>query len=504
MFESIGAAWASLLNFHTLLMFSFGVVVGWIFGVLPGIGGLSALAVFVPLTYGWADLEAMYFLIGIVGSVTFTGSITSILLNTPGNPPNAATCLDGYPMAQQGKAGFALGISATASCLGALFAVIVMVALIPIMRALLLALGPPEFFWIILCGVACVAFASKGKMVKGLAAGGFGIMLSFIGFSEVLKNVTRWTAGSLYLWNGLDLVAFIVGLLAIAEMIDYSLEGGSVSKETAKVAGQKITGSLEGCIYVFKHWKAFLRGVILGTWIGIVPAVGSVTSTFMAYAAAVQSSKHPETFGHGDPEGVLAPESANTSQDVGALVPTLAFGIPGDAKNALMLGAFVLHGMQPGPLFMKEHMDVVWVLIIGVALANILTSGIGLFTAKWMAKIANLNTAYIGPVVLVLCAAGVFVTNENIWDVALCIAAGIFGYAMIRAGYSAPSIVIGFILGNLTELYYRLALATTYGDAGVFFRWTSIPFFLLVVLTLGWPLWNAFKAKMKERQGLTS
>ncbi|MFC1945324.1 tripartite tricarboxylate transporter permease [Chloroflexota bacterium] len=234
MFEAIGIAASTLFDINVIVIFMIGVIIGMIFGALPGLSGVVAFGILMPFTFGWEPSVAIYFFVGIMGSVMFSGSVSAILLNTPGTPPNAATCFDGFPMARKGEAGKALSISATASGLGAIFGVVVLLALVPIMRAAVLAFRPPEFFWLVLLGLATVAFAARGNTLKGLIAGGLGVLISLIGYSTVHLNILRFTGPSFHLWDGVPLVPFMVGLLAVSELINYTLRGGDNCREQSE------------------------------------------------------------------------------------------------------------------------------------------------------------------------------------------------------------------------------------------------------------------------------
>ncbi|MFC1873138.1 tripartite tricarboxylate transporter permease [Chloroflexota bacterium] len=497
MLEAMISAGSRLGEIEVILILFLGVLIGMVIGVLPGLSGVVALGIVIPFTFGWEPIVAMYLFIGIMGSSMFSGSVTAILLNTPGTPPNAATCFDGHPMARQGHAGKALGISATASGLGAIVGVIVLAGLIPIMRMVVLAFGPAEMFWIILFGLVAVSFAARGNMIKGLIAGGLGILISLIGYSYVHSNVPRFTGGSYYLWDGVQLVPFMVGLLAVSEVINYTVRGGTIAQGEMK---GKLTGVLDGVKEVFRHKIAFFRSAAIGTGIGIVPGVGGVTASFLSYTTAMQTSKHPETFGTGNPEGVLAPEASNNAKDAGALIPALSFGIPGDPSTAMLLAAFVLHGLEPGPMLLVHHLDIAWALIFGLVIANVITSTLGLIVAPYLAKLSNIRVRYIAPVVLVLCFSGVFVIRGNIWDVVLTLIAGIFGYGLNRFGFPVICLVIGYILGVIAEISYFQAIRSNWGSYSIFFTSPiSQTLIILLVIILLIPVITKIRQGMRSK-----
>ncbi|MFC2009817.1 tripartite tricarboxylate transporter permease [Chloroflexota bacterium] len=499
MLEAVLSASSRLLDLDVILVLGLGVVIGMIFGALPGLSGITALAIVMPLTFGWDPTKAMYFFIGIMGSVTFAGSIPAILLNTPGTAPNLCTCFDGHPMARNGQAGKALAISATSSGLGALVGVGILVATIPAMRAIVLAFSYPEFFWLVMFGLACVALAAKGNMIKGLLAGGLGISLSLVGYNAAV-NATRFAGKSWYLYDGIPLVPFLIGLFAVSELIRFTIRGGAISSE--KVSG-KMTGLMDGVKEVFRHKITFLRSSLIGTAIGIIPGVGGTQASFIAYTTAMQASKHPETFGTGDPEGVIASEAANDAKDGGALLPTLAFGIPGSPLMAMLMGAFILHGIVPGPLLTRQHLDIVWVLVFGLVISNVLASTLGLILSPYLAKITNIKVSYVTPIVLVLCATGAYVIRGNIWDVALMVVFGFFGYAMSKFGFPTICLAMGYLLGAIAERGFHQTLMSSWGSYTPFFiRPISFTLIILLIIVVVFPLFASYRHKKKaESQG---
>ncbi|MDP2719122.1 MAG: tripartite tricarboxylate transporter permease, partial [Dehalococcoidia bacterium] len=307
MLEAMWLGLQDLLSLQVMFFLVLGVVIGLIFGIIPGIGGLTAIAILLSLVWGMKPVLALSFLLALSAASSQGGSITAILLNVPGTGPNAATLLDGYPMAQQGKAGRALGAVLTASALGGLFGGLVLILLIPVVRPLVLAFGSPELFFLVLLGISFIAVLSGGSMIKGTAAGGLGIMLALIGY-QVTTGMPRFTFGTLYLEDGISLIPLTLGLFAIPEAIDLALKGGAISSKDRAIV---TIGSdlFEGVKDVFRHFWLFIRCSVIGTIMGIIPGVGAETATFVCYGHAKQTSKHPEQFGLGTVEGVIAPES---------------------------------------------------------------------------------------------------------------------------------------------------------------------------------------------------
>ncbi|MDP6178262.1 MAG: tripartite tricarboxylate transporter permease [Desulfatiglandales bacterium] len=491
MFEAFISAVGMLSHTNTLFFVVLGTIIGLVFGLLPGLGGVSALALVLPLTYGINPLVAMFFLAAVMGAVPFGGSISAILLNTPGTPQSGATTLDGHPMAKRGEASRALGISATASGLGAVFGLVVLMLLIPLVRKVVMFFGPPEFFIIVIFGLATVSLAARGNMLKGLFTGCLGILFSFIGFSSVFGTL-RFSLGSNYLWEGIALVPFLIGVFAIAELIDYSLRGGRIASEKTLLAGSVLQGVRD----VFRYKICFLRSSVIGTVIGIIPGVGGAVANFVSYIVAKENSKNRETFGTGEVEGVLAAESSNNAKDGGSLLPTLGFGIPGSSEMAVLLGAFMLHGLVPGPLMLKEHLDVLLAIVLGLLLSNIIVSIVGLLAAKHLAKITLIDVQFIVPVVIVLCFVGSYALRGNIWDVMIALVAGIFGYGLRRFGFSTICLVIGFILGVLGERAFHQSLLMAYGSYKIFItRTASLILILLLISALLFPFVKMVFAK---------
>lgn len=458
-----------------------GAIIGLVFGVLPGLGGITALAILLPFTYGWDPRIAMFFFAGIFGAVPFGGSISAILLNTPGTAENAASCFDGHPMVQRGEAGKALGISATASALGGLLGLLLLLILVHLIRPIVLAFGPSEFLYLCLFGLIAVAFASRGNLLKGLLSGGIGILISLIGYSDVF-GILRFNFGSEYLWDGIKLVPFLVGFLAISELINFATKkGGTISKEIRTSA--KGGGVYDGIKYVFSKKVCFFRSAAIGTIIGMIPGVGAAVANFLSYITAVQTSRHPERFGTGEPEGLVASEASNNACFSGAFLPTVSFGIPGSGAMAVVLGIFVLHGLTPGPLFLRSHMDILFAIVIGMVFGNIIASSLGLLSANFLARITSINISYIIPIVLILCFTGTYAYRGNIWDVAMALIAGIMGFALKKTGFPVICLVIGYVLGVLAERAFHQALMVSQGKISIFFN-SPISLVLLALILI--------------------
>jgi len=467
MFESMALAASRLAEPGALAMLLLGVVVGTTFGALPGLGSIVALSIALPFTYGMDPMLAMFLFAGIMSSVTFGGSVPAILLNTPGTPPNAATCFDGYPMAQKGEGARAVAVSATSCFVGSVGGAVVTLALLPVIKPIVFAFGPPEFFWLVVFGLVMIAFASRANMVKGLVGGGIGVMLSLVGYSDMYDSF-RYTMGSNYLWDGIPLVPFVVGLFAVSELISYSARGGA-TVTTDKAADINWRGQvLVGVMDVLSRPMQWIRASAIGAGIGIIPGLGGAVAAFMSYFVGMQRTTEPDLYGKGSVEGIIASETANDAKEGGALLPTVAFGLPGSPDMAILLGAFILHGLQPGPLMLRDHMDLIYALLFGIVVSQIATSGLGLVTTPLLARLSVLPSRWIAPFVLVLVFVGTYMVRTNIFDVFMAVAAGIFGYLLRRYGFPLITIVIGYILGPLAERSYLQSMQISDGSLMIF------------------------------------
>lgn len=467
MFDGIAPALSALGDSRVAGFVVLGSLIGLVAGVLPGLGNVQAMAVALPFTFGMERLTAIYFLCAIASSSTFGGSVPAILLNIPGTPANAATTIEGYPMAKRGEGMRALAISATASALGGLVGIVVLIVAIPVVRLVTLAFGPPETFMLVLVGLVTIAYAVQRNIVRGLATAGIGILISLIGYSYV-TGVYRFSLGSpQYLWDGVQDVAFLVGVFGLSEAIRYGMRGG-VLASAGELAGRGFRGTLQGVMDVFRYPVTFFRSCVVGAVVGIAPGIGGSVSNVVAYAMTAQMSKDPE-IGKGSVEGLIAAETANNATIGGDAIPTLAFGIPGSAAMAVLLGALTLHGVAVGPWLMKEHMEIVWVVVFGLVAGTLLSSLVGFFVARWLALVATVPMGLLVPVVVVLILSGSFALRQNFWDILVSIASGVFGYFLTRYGFSLLPLIIGFLLGTPAEVAFIQSLHISQGSPLIFF-----------------------------------
>ena len=466
-----------------LLAMALALPIGIVVGLLPGLSGITALAFLIPFTFGMDPLVGLAFLLASYAAVSQGGSITAIVLGVPGEVPNAATVIDGYPLAKQGRAGYAIGGALMASALGGLFGCVVLAVLLPVMQPVILSFASPENFFLSLAGVAFIAVLSASAPVRGLIAGALGIFLSLFGYDPV-DGVPRFWMGSDYMLDGFRLVPLAMGLFAIPEILALMSSGKSIA-QPGRLEPISFGQVVEGGLAVFKHLGIFFRSSAIGTVIGIMPGVGGATAPFVAYAAARQTAKNPETFGQGRIEGVIAPEASSNAKEGGALVPTLALGIPGSSSMAMLLGAFLILGLQPGPEFLKKHMDIAIALAWICALANVASSALMFLLSKALIYITRVPGHVLAPILLALVVVGTYSADNNVNDVWFIFIFGALGVAMERLNYNRPALLLGFVLGETIERNFQISMKA-YGPAFVL-RPISIAIIALALAFLLWP-----------------
>lgn len=443
-----------------------GVVLGLVIGVIPGIGGLVGMALLLPFTYAMDPFAAMAFLIGMWSVTPTSDTIPSIMLGVPGSAGSAATVMDGYPMARRGEAARALGASYTASVMGGLFGAILLGISIPVLRPFMLSFGTPELLALCVLGLMLVAAVSQGQILKGLVAAAFGVVLASVG-DESQSGTLRWTFDSLYLWEGLPLVAVVLGLFAIPEIVDVGASRQSISGESAKMTKG---GQLQGVRDALKNWKIVLNSSWLGSVLGAVPGLGGATIDWIAYGSAARAVKDGQkTFGTGDVRGVIASEAANNSKEGGALVPTIAFGIPGSATMAILLGAFIMHGIQPGPKMLSDNLNVTYTIVWTLVIGNIVGAAICFAFVGQLAKIARIPFGILVPTVMAIVFIGAYQSTRDIGDLIILVGAGVVGWVMKRFGWPRAALLLGLVLGGLIEQY--LFISTSRYD----FEWLERP-----------------------------
>lgn len=490
LFSGIGGALAEFGRWPFLLAFLLGCLNGMVFGLLPGLSGSVGIALMIPFTYGMGPTESMALFVAALSGQTFAGSISAILLNTPGTSPNAATTFDGYPLARQGRGGFALGISATASALGSLVGVAVLVLMFPLMRSVILSFSFPEVAMLGVVGLAAIALASRGSLLKGLIAGALGLMLSFVGFAPIGGDL-RYVFGRPELYDGIGVVAVLIGLFAISEAMRLLLREERVAADVSNLKfghGQVF----EGVVYTLKRPFLVLRSSLLGTAIGVVPAVGGTVAAFLAYFQAAKTVKDPR-FGEGDPRGVLAPEASNDGKDAGAALPTLAFGLPGSADWAIILGAMVIHGIQPGPNLIRDSPEIVWVAVVVILAASWVSSSVGLLAAPLLVQVTRFRVSLLAPVVAVLAIVGAFGLEQRTSDVLIAVGIGVLAYFMRVAAFPVVPMILGLILGTTVERAYLQTISSFGSPLAFVTRPISLALLIIAIILVALEIRSNFR-----------
>ena len=499
--DVVGALFSGLVqvfSWSTLSLMMVGVMVGFVVGILPGLGGPTAMALMLPFVFKMNAVEAFAFLLGMTAVTATTGDITSVLFGVPGEPTTASTIIDGHAMARNGEAGRALGAVLMSSLVGAVFAGVALGAAIPVIRPLVLSFGSPEFFMLAILGISFVAALSGEDPLKGIIAGGIGLMLATIGLDPI-SGIQRYTFGQLFLWDGVGLVPITIGFYAIPETIELAVLGTSIAKQEVGSLG----GVMQGVKDTFRHFWLVIRCSALGTVIAIIPGMGAATTQWLAYAHAVQSSPNKENFGKGDIRGVLGPGAANNSTLGGSLITTIAFGVPASVVMAILLGAFIIQGIVPGPDMLvpppKGKLDLtfsfVWVIII----SNMIAVAICFMFLKPLARVTQVRGSIIIPIILVLIFLGSFAEKNAFEDMLVVIFFGALGWVMEKFDWPRPPVLLVLVLGPLAE--NRLFLSTdNYGLA-----WTARPAVLAIfAITLFGIFYPTIAARRAARAKISS
>jgi len=438
-----------------LSFLALGVLFGLVLGVIPGLGGLVGLSLLLPFTFHMDPFTALAFMMGLSAVVVTSDTIPAVLFGVPGTVGSAATILDGYPMAKRGESGRAFGAAFTASVIGGVYGAILLALMVPVIRPIILQIGSPELFAICIFGLSLVAVLSGGTPLKGLAAACIGLMVATAG-DDPQTGTLRWTFDSLYLWDGLPVVPLALGLFAVPEIADMVITRQSIS---GGVAASSRWSQWEGVKDVFRNKFLLFRCATIGAGLGAIPGIGASVIDWIAYGHAVRSIKDSgKTFGKGDVRGVIASESSNNAKEGGALLPTIAFGVPGSASMALILGAFLIHGLVPGPEMLTTRLDITYTLVWSVAIANILGAGICFAFANQLAKIALVRIGILAPVVLAITYIGAFQGGKAWGDIIALLIFGLIGWGMKRLHWPRPPLILGFVLGALVERYMFISV----------------------------------------------
>ncbi len=461
----------------------FGVLIGTLVGVLPGLGPPAAIALLLPATFKVTPVSAIIMLAGIYYGAMYGGSTTSILVNIPGEAASVVTCLDGYQMARKGRAGPALGIAAFSSFIAGTFAVIALTLVGPFLAGIALKFGPPEYFSLMIVGITVLTYLSSGSMIKSLMMAAVGLILGGIGM-DAISGKYRFTYGFQVLADGVGLVPAVMGLFGISEVLE-NLE--------TEIKREILTTKVKNLLPTLKDWAdsiwAIIRGTILGFFLGIIPGSGAIVASFASYAIEKKVSKHPEEFGKGAIAGVAGPESANNAAAGGSFIPLLTLGIPANAVMAIFLGALMIHGLQPGPLLMKQAPDLFWGTIVSMYIGNGMLLVLNLPLIPLWVMVLRVPYYLLYPLIILFCLIGAYSIGNNAGDVIIMLIFGIVGYLMRKFRYDGAPMVLALVLGPMLEEALRQSLILSRGNFSIFVsRPISLGFLVVAVLLLIVPI----------------
>ena len=477
----------------TLLYCFIGVFLGTLIGVLPGIGALAAISLLLPITYHIPPTAAIVMLAGVYYGAQYGGSTASILLNLPGTPSSAVACLDGYPMAKQGRAGVALFMTTIASFVGSMLGILALILFSPAIADIGLQFGAAEYFAMMLVGLIAASTLATGSPAKGLAMVVLGLLIGTIG-TDINSGVSRFNFEIPSLMDGINLVALAMGVFGVSEVMS-SINVSRENEVKEKITMRTMMPTRQD---VRESIMPMLRGTGIGSFFGALPGTGASIAAFMAYAVEKKVATDPSRFGKGAIEGITAPEAANNAASQTAFVPTLSLGIPGDAVMALMLGALIIHGIQPGPLLMTQQPELFWGLIVSFGIGNIMLMVLNLpMIGLWVALL-RIPYSVLYPAILVFISLGVYSVNNNTFDILIVAVIGVLGYAMALLKFDAAPLLLGFVLGPLMEENLRRALLLSRGDLGTFLdRPISAGILAFGGALVAWTLFSALRRQLK-------
>ncbi len=458
------SAFALVAQWSSIMSLFIGVVVGVILGAIPGMSATMAVALTLPFTFAMTPIQGILLLLGVYKGGIFGGCIPAILIKTPGTPASSATVLDGYPMAEKGQAGKALGMALYASCTADMISNLSLILFAGWLASFALSFGPPEFFTLILFSLTIIAGVSGDNLLKGLISACLGLLLATVGL-DLVYGTDRFTFGDPNMMGGLNFIAVLIGLFAVPEIIAYARKPKNEEEKVRELGDRHVTFA-----EYRKCFKSICRGGLIGVFLGSIPGIGAAPSAFLSYSEARRNSKNRDNFGKGEIEGVAASEAGNNGVAGATLIPLLALGVPGDIITAIIIGAFMIHGLQPGPLMFATNGDIVYALFMGLILSSIFLLGVGSVAIRIFRFIADVPGSLLFPGIMVLCVYGVYAVNNNVFDIAVMFGMGWVGYVMLRLGVPPAPFLIAFILGPLLEDNFRQSMLMSGGSADILFR----------------------------------
>lgn len=496
--QQLLAGLANVLSITNLLAVAVGTAMGLFVGAMPGLSATMAIAILLPVTFGMDPATGISMLASLYMGAMYGGSISAILIRTPGTPAAAATVMDGYPMAQKGQAGKALGVSLTASLIGGVISSIALLTVAPVLGNVALEFGPVELFAVAVLGITIIGSLSQGSAIKGILSGALGLLLAMVGMSLV-TGTPRFTFGNMNLFSGISYTVALIGLFSIPQAIRLI--------EKDEKAAKAISSFTDRMLPTIKEFKSIivtiLRSSVIGIFTGIIPGTGGDTACWFGYNEAKRFSKDKDKFGTGIPEGVAASEAANNAVVGGALIPTITLGIPGSSATAILMGGLMVHGIMPGPTLMKDHADITYTLIWAVLLSNVFMFIEGLLFTRASIVVTRVKNKVLAPVIVILCVIGSFAINNSMFDVLMMFGFGILGYVMDKLGMQTAPMVVGLILGNMLDSSLFQSLAISHGSWWIFVT-NPISAVLLLIALLSilqaTPLFGFIKKQFKKQR----
>lgn len=492
--EALLSGLSQVLEPGTFVLMLLGVAIGFVVGILPGLGGPVTLALMLPFTFSMEPIEAFAFLLGMLVVTATTGDITSVLFGIPGEATSAAAALDGYPMTRRGESGRALGAVLFSSALGSLFGAVILALSIPVVRPVVLALSAPEFFALTLLGLTFVVTLSGNQVVKGFLMAALGLFVALIGL-DAQEGVPRYTFAQLYLWDGIGLIPLVIGLFGGAEVLQLMLSKKSIAGGPGDVP-TKLSGVGLGIRDTLTHWRVVLRASSIGAFVGMIPGLGGSVSQFIAYGQARQASKNPEMFGKGAIDGVIASGANNNAKDGASLIPTIAFGIPGGASTAVLLSAFLIVGLNPGPEMLTTNLDITFSMVWIIVIANAIAVAVAFMCLRPLMRLSFISGPLLVPFLLVLLGLGSYSSSNSFGDVFVMLGAAAIGVGCLRWDWPRVPFLLAVVLGSIAERYLFLS----YSLFG--WSWLTRPLVLgvgvLLLLILLQPLVRRFRTAKKS------
>ena len=475
MIEILQQALFIFATWQNVLLLALGVFIGTFVGAVPGMTTPMAVALTLPFTFTLSPVSGILLLLGVYKGGIYGGSITAILINAPGTPAASCTVLDGYPLARRGEARRALDVALYASCIADFMSNLALILCAGFLASLALAFGSPEVFTLILFSLTIIASVSGDQLLKGLGSAAFGLILAIVGL-DLVYGTNRFIFGEVELMSGLNFIPVLIGLFALPEIIAF-YGRVEVAREHNPLAGRGAgLGDLR------KTLKTIIRGSAIGVILGAIPGIGGAPAAFLSYSEAKRTSKNGDNFGNGEIEGVAAAESGNNGTAGATLIPLLALGIPGDITTAIILGAFMIHGLRPGPLLFQDNLSLIYALFIGIMLSSLYLFAIGKFSIRLISRIADIPHRILFPIVLTLCVFGAYAVNNTVFDIGVMFVMGLFGFMMLKLKIPAAPFLIAFILGPMLEDNFRQSLLMSRGSWSIFFSSPICWFFWLLIV----------------------